>query len=196
MANALDRLRRKKPNSRRIPICMDPALVAEVDRLQSKLFQLQSKAERTNRPSDDLAGDVADVSDELEAARAAAEAESEWFLVSAIAPDEYTELIDAHKPTPDQSKRARKENGPRSVLPFNVDTFPNALIAACVAVITPGGNNPETGTRDESVEPLTLEFVEEMRKSGLWNSGEVMALFNAATMVNQSTSQIDAAGNA
>ncbi len=197
MTSALDRVRaRKKRASARVPVCMDAALTAEVDRVQAELNSAQIKtALPGGRNDDELAARILNLQADLEDAKAAVRAETEWFLVEALPPLEYDALIDKHPPTKDQMAQARREHGPKAVLAFNGETFPAALIAACTSVITADGEDPETGKPVESYEHLTPEFVDEMRESGLWSTGELQELFEAAGKVNASRASITSAGN-
>jgi hypothetical protein len=190
MSSALDRLRAaKKPNSVRVNICMDPRLVDRVTQLEAKRARVMGRMQQGRNPDPAAAGELEDVESELDDARGAAKAHSEWFLVTALAPSEFDGLVDAHKPTKDQRADARKQLGPQAQLAWNTETFPPALLEACVSVITVEDDG------EESYEALTAEFVTEMRKGGAWNEGEFNALVDAALKVNKSTSQVNAAGN-
>lgn len=191
--NALDRLRRKKPNARRVSICMDPALAGEVERVKDQINGLRNP--RGARIGDDPPAEIAALEDDLETAEMMARAESEWFVVQAMAPDEFDELADLHKPTVEQAKAERKKNGPRATLAWNPSTYPVALIAVSVSLVTATDTNPETGDPVEELTPLTEDFVREMRKSGQWSPAEIVYLFNEALTINSTVPQVNAAGN-
>lgn len=195
MTSALDRLLRKKPAETRIPICMDAKLVDAVAKAERELELARRVVDVNPNPTDAQLERLADAELAFDEAKAKADGESEWFLIQALADREFNDLIDAHKPTEEQKRRAKKEKGPRATLGWNEETFPNALIAACVSLITFGDEDPDTGQRDEEYTPLTVTFVEDMRKSGAWNTGEVLHLFTACDRVNASTSQVAGAGN-
>lgn len=196
MVTALDRLRdRKKATTKDIPICMDSGLVASKEQLTGKLGQLKAKLKI--RSDEQLEAQISELEDELEEVRVEILRASEWIRLTALAPDEYQDLLDTHKPTKEQIREARKLHGPRASLQWNTDTFPDAILVECASVLTVKEFNPET---DRPVfqgdgEKFTDEFVKEMRKEGLWNSAEVSTLVNAAMQVNESMSNIDAAGN-
>lgn len=197
MTSALDRVRsRKKRASARVPMCMDAALTAEVDRLTDLINKARMRtALPGGRNDDNLAVEIASLEDALADAKAAVAEATEWFLVEALPPHECDALIDKHPPTKEQVAQARKENGPKATLRWNSDTFTPALIAACTSVITPDGEDPDTGRKLETYEHLTPEFVDEMMDGGLWSTGEMLALFEAALDVNSSRASVTSAGN-
>ncbi len=84
------------------------------------------------------------------------------------------DLLDAHKPTPDQRRELREAqklvgipSHRRAELPFNSDTYPPALIAACC--VSPA---------------MTEDEATELWESEAWGEGELMSLFEAAQLVN------------
>ena len=90
------------------------------------------------------------------------------IVLQSIGRKRYEALMQEHKPTRQQNAEAQKETGEDA--PYNVDTFPIALIAAC------------------SVEPvMTDEQVQQIWDE--WNSAEVMDLFFAALEVTTARRQ-------
>lgn len=193
----LDRLRRdKKPSSVRVGIVMDTRYQDHIDAVQARLSRLDLRARALggNKADPRLAADLADAEDALRAAQEEAMEHTEWFIAKALGPREYDALLDQHPPTKDQKAEARKEN---RVVSYNVDTFPPALIARCVYLVT---KLDEPGENDESEhhEPLTAEFVKEMFEGGddpQWNMGEVATLNDAALAANQARPRMEDLGN-
>lgn len=198
MPSALDRLRdRKKANHRDVPICTDSQLIARQEELTGKLQRLKTRLKISN--SDErLQTEISDAEDELAELGDEILRASEWIRIKALAPNDYEELIEEHKPTKDQLREARKIHGPRASLQWNTDTFPNALLAASAYVLTVSGYDGQTGRPifAGSEEQLTVEFLKEMREDGAWSSGEIAMLLNTATAINESTANVGAAGNA
>lgn len=209
MGSALDRVRgRKKAAARDIPICMDPELVVRVEKLSGELARVTSRIQLVSgkgQAPDELLMKQQQLEEDLEAAKEAAAADSEWFQVRALAPEHYEKLMHEHQPTKEQIRDARKVHGPKAMVEFNVDTFPDALIQACTYVIT--FDDPETRKGKRTYEQLDAAFVREMRGKpstddepedelpAQWSNGEVMALYNACYQINQNASQVNATGN-
>lgn len=196
MGNALDRLReRKKPAENIVPVCMDSGLVEHRDQISARLSQLRNRL--GSRSDTKLELEIQGLEDDLDNAQQAVLEASEWFAVRALAPDDYQKLVDAHPPTKEQKQQARKDNGPRASLAWDPDTFPYALMIASVFVLTVKEFNEDSkpefdGTEDQ----FTEEFVTEMRSNGNWGGGELAVLVNTAIKINESASNIGAAGNA
>lgn len=187
----LKRLRkRKRPAEKRIPIAMDTAFQDRIEEARAALSKVQMQANLHNRnrkdANPDLADELQEAEDNLAAALEAAEAVTEWFVAKALAPRQYDDLINKYPPTKEQKAEARKAN---FQLQANGDTFPPALIAECVYLITKTGQvDPDTGKEIEEHTLLTDEFVKEMYEGGedaQWNQGETNALFQAAMEANQ-----------
>lgn len=182
----LDRLRKnKRPNSVRVGIVMDSRYQEAVDDAQRALSEAQLKKLTLGERADPaVTSDLADAHRRLERARAAALEHTEWFIAKGMSPNQYDALLASHAPTGDQKDEARREG---KVAPYNQDTFPAALVSACVCLVDV---DPDTG--DEQHCPLTDEFVKEMQDGGddsQWTQGEFGALFGAAVAATQSTPQ-------
>jgi hypothetical protein len=200
MPTALDRLReRKQANHRDVPVCMDPSLPARKSELENRLSGLKTKLERRSNGSDsNIELEISEIEDELAALEARMVEASEWIRVKALAPDDYQELIDAHPPTKEQLREARKQHGARASLQWNTDTFPDALLGACCYGLTVKAIDPQTERPifEKAEDQFTPEFVKEMRESGTWSSGEVGTFVSIAMAINENTANIGAAGNA
>lgn len=197
MPNALDRLRdRKQANHKDIPVCVDPSLTMRKNDLEGKLAALKTRLKISNA-DEALQARISDVEDEIAELNERIMAESEWIRIKALAPDDFQELLDNHKPTKDQLREARKISGPRASLAWNTDTFPDAILAASAYVLTVKEYDPETGQPifEKIEDQLTEDFVKEMHSSGAWSAGELGMLVNTAITINESATNIGAAGN-
>lgn len=198
MPSALDRLRdRKQANHRDIPICVDPMLTARQEELNARLAKVKTRLKISSSDDQKLQAEITDLEDELAQLHEEILQASEWIRIKALGPDEYEKLIDEHKPTKDQIREARKLHGPRANIQWNTDTFPNAILVESAFVLTVQSFHPETGNPifDGTEDPLTEEFVKEMREGGEWSPGEMGMLVSAAININESTTNIGAAGN-
>lgn len=94
------------------------------------------------------------------------------FRLEAIGRPRYRRLLDAHQPTTAQRQEA-KRNG--NLQPqWNEDTFPPALVAACL------------------VEPhLSEAEVRQLFESDAWTSGEIARLFTGAMQACASSRTVD-----
>jgi len=110
---------------------------------------------------------LAEATDALVATETALRDSLATFRFQALGADEYESLVDLHPPTPEQTATARREG---NLLPkWNVDTFPQALVAACC------------------VEPALDEAeVSQLWKSPDWNQSERLELFYGALEANSS----------
>lgn len=182
----LKRLKRKQPPSKRVGIVMDSRYQDAIESAERKLGLLQLRARALGTQGDrQLAADLADAEEALEAAQAAALEHTEWFIAKALSTREWDALLAKHPPTKDQKAEARKEN---RVVQYNTDTFPPAAIEACVYLVTKLDEpDPATGLMERH-DPLPREFVKEMFEGGeesQWNQGELVTLVNAAQAANQ-----------
>lgn len=179
----LDRLRsRKQPVSKRVSIITDSDLAENADRLHEAALAARERSDRL-RADVDLRTAADDAEEEAEHAREAALESAVWFVVRSLSPRVFEDLKDKHPPTPEQLKEARKTFStlgmPFQGLGWDIDSFPPALIAACVSFV-----DVDDETRDESLVPLDESFVKEMYEGANWNKGDVDILFNAAVEVN------------
>lgn len=196
MKQPLDHLRsRKKPTSTRVEICLDSQVADRYEQakqtvggLTSKIKLLQQARQRDQGEIDDLFEQLKEAEAELADAKAAVCESTAWFHVRALGPKRYEDLITEHVPTKEQKNDARK-NG-LGVVQWNMDTFPQALIVACVSYIV---EDPEDG--DPVLEPLTPEFVKEMQEGDDWNAGEYLELFQAAQQINGAVRRVGDLGN-
>lgn len=152
-------LARKRPNTAECPIAMDPDAVEAYARAKAAVDVARAVVDES--PTSTARAALAEAQEDLEAAEVAARAATQVFTFRGLSEPEWSALIGEHGPTKDQITQARKDQ--KIPPPWNDDTFPQALIAAC------------------SVDPeLSAEDVERMRKSEKLNGAEMQALFVAA----------------
>jgi len=157
--------KRKRPNTARCDICLDPDAVdayvaareARDEALAASLSDVEDEAARA---------DLSAARDALLAAESVLESNVVTFHFRALPGVEYEELLDAHPPTPDQLRTARQRN---RMLVYNSDSFPQALVAAC--------------SEDPHLDPSD---VAQIWKDPNWSYEERMVLFNTATQANSS----------
>jgi hypothetical protein len=152
--------RAKRPNTGRCDIALDPE---PLDVLDAARAAHQAAKDAVAASADQAAARaaLADAEEALEAAEERATAAVLTFRFRGLAPHEYDDLVDVHQPTPEQVRRAAKAGQPPPG--WNEDTFPQALVAACL--VEP---------------PYDPQQVAEMWKSDDWNGSELGALFGAA----------------
>lgn len=169
----LDHLRsRKKPTTQTVDVVLDPELADVYNEAKAKVDLLEMRA-RSQPENEDTAFELneaerglAHVQTQLDEAEAVV-----TFTFKSLPPHEYDALVNEHQPTPEQ-RRTAKASGDRAT--FNGDTFPQALVAACL------------------IEPtLSLDEVQGLWKDENWNSAELQALFVAALQVNSSRRTVD-----
>lgn len=154
-----DRLARKKPMERRVPVPLDPQLVEELNDAMAELEGARM-AKVAQAELDRLA-------DRAAVARAAVEAETVTLTFRAVGRRAWDALLEEHPPTEEQDKEHRAEyKGARA--PYNGDTFPPAAIHASLVA---GGHD------DISIEDV-VGWCDD------WNMTEIMELFAAALEVN------------
>lgn len=133
----------------------DPAADAE-------LAAARAESRQANlRERDD---EIAEVQARVDAAQAAVDAGFVRFTVSAVAPAELEALVAAHPPTDEQQAQVKKRGA--QALEWNPDTFPAAVLAACVD--------------SDMSETDWTSFL----RDGPIGAGEVSVLWRAALAVN------------
>lgn len=151
--------RRKRPATAECALALDSDVIDAHSRALRAYETAKTVAEET--PTSTTKAALAEAEDALEVAEAAAAEATVTFKFRGISEEEWDALIDVHGPTPDQIRKARKDNAAAPT--WNDDTFPQALVAAsCI--------EPE----------MTAEQVGEMWKSPQWNAAELQGLFQAA----------------
>lgn len=153
---------RKKPVTRSVWIALDSGVAEHKEDLERQVKALRIRAKA--RPEDEsLQSELAEEEAELQSAIKALRKDSVKFVFTSLGRRKYDELVTNHQATEEQQKKAKDEEGPEAVLEFNYETFPPALVAACIQ------------------EPsLTESEVHELFLSDEWNNNELMTLFNTA----------------
>lgn len=166
----LDRLKSRKRATEYVQVRVDSEAVAELDKLTNEVEAIRVL---DGTPPDDLL-------ERLEAARAAVDESTVEMKLVSIGRKAYDALEKEHPPTDEQREEFRADQikqlmaegksqeeaeGQAGEPPYDADTFPVALIAACCV-------QPELTVED------TQGFYDE------WNFNEWMALWMAAVRVH------------
>jgi ABC-type Zn uptake system ZnuABC Zn-binding protein ZnuA len=141
----------KKPRRKTIEVIGSDEALELVRELQEALEDEEDPATKTRLEA------------ELKAAQDALEAATIRITFESVGRKRYEDLIAAHPATEAQNKESQKEAGQDA--PYNVDTFPAALISA--SAISP---------------TMTLDQAQELWDD--WNSGELTEIFFSALEVN------------
>lgn len=153
---------KKKPVTRSVWISFDPELSEEVDAIDRQVTALRPRAARLKN-DESLQKELADAERKLAEKQAELRTVSEKFVFRSLSRRRYDDLLTHHQPTDEQQKMAKDQEGPDAVLEFNPETFPEALVAACLQ------------------EPaMTDEDVHDIFTGDDWNGAETMALFQTA----------------
>lgn len=157
-----DHLKKKQPLQRVIVVPLDEDAVAALEEA--------SEAAETARMTSPTGEAPPEVLEALNDAQKAVEKSSVKVLIRSIGRKRYDALLAEHPVTPEQTAEAEAEGG--SALPYNIDTFPIALVAAsCVS--------------PEMTEEQVAELFDE------WNAAEVNALWLTALEVNTQRRVVD-----
>ena len=151
---------RKKLPVEEVPIVLDGEWGQQVLDAQERMVALESSLRA--RPGDTtLIGELDELLAEIERLNAERDEHVAVFKFKGLGRDRYERLVRAHPPTQEQRKQAARESSGAS---WNRDTFPPALIHACL------------------VEPsMTLEQVVELLADDEWNEADAGALFSGAS---------------
>lgn len=160
----------KKPVTRKVPICLDSELADEFNELSMRLFVLREDVKSSTSPA--ARRDLEDAEAEMEELRPKMEEATVTFTFRSLGRTAFEELLDEHPPTKQQNEKARRKG--EDPMQFNPDTFPQALVAACI------------------VEPdLSYDEVKQLFDDANWNTAELTALWEAAFTVNQQRRVVD-----
>ena len=172
MKQPMDRLKsQKRPVRRTVLIAGDNVLAEEVNALEEEVRRLRITELR--RESDAERASLLEAKvDELESKKKELQDSSIKFVFQAIRRDRYDALVSEHPPSEAQRKEA--EEAGETNLAFNPETFPVALIIACMV-------EPSEFDHDEMKEWLTSEN---------WNQSELLTLFQACLAVNTTSSLV------
>ena len=139
-----------QPTLARATICLNSALVLEIQRLEEQLAVEMVRDENENRAA--VAPGIAARILELQAEAKASEVE---FVFKGIERLIYSDLLRAHPPTKEQNEQAG------GVLAWNTDTFPPALMT--LAAVSPTGTDAAWWTR----------------KYNQWTAGQIQRVWSA-----------------
>lgn len=173
MSSVIETLLAKEPERRRVSFCLDRELTERLSEAQGELDDASRALRQVRAGGDDAAqaarGLVERLEGEVEVLSGEVRARLVRFTLAAVQPERFDELKDAHPPTNGQSAEARRAQ--REPPAWNVETFPQALVAeSCVRVETPDGVQ----------DGLSLDEVALMWESRAYNASERAELFSAA----------------
>lgn len=169
----LDHLRSKKqPVTRSVRILTDSDLGEEYGRLEKAERALERRLTSTEVPPQALVAEHTEVAKRLADLEKLVEENSILFKFRSIGRKKFEKLQELHPPTEEQEKEfeeAVKDNPQLrgQKVPFNTETYPRALIVACM------------------IEPkLTQSEVADWLEDDSWNEAEIEAMFTAAMEAN------------
>jgi hypothetical protein len=179
-----DRMRGKRPQSRAVPVHLDPELV--------DAYNVAALAVEEARLHED-AGEarVAELIIERDRLKEAVDAETVELTLTAIGRKAYDALLDGHPPTDEQNAEHMAEHGGRTA-PYNGDTFPVALVHASLTVGHGGAVHVVGG--EVACEGGEFSYGDVVEWFDEWNGAELMELFAVAMEVN-STRRVAGLGN-
>lgn len=161
-----DLVNRKKATTKTVPIALDPELAVELEEARQARDSAARAAAIRDKDTDAQAAlwqaeeRVAALEQRMRDEDAVA-----YFTLKSIGRAAYDALVDAHQPT--GAQRAKAKSLGIGELAWNHETFPPALVAACL------------------VEPqLSEEEVASLWRDDSWNQAELQALLQAAIEVN------------
>jgi hypothetical protein len=170
----MDHLRSsKKPVRKTVWIALDSDDATELEEA-TRTFNIvdaavnRAKANGNLVPQDTLTR-LIEATDRKTKATEVARENSVKFVFRSLGRRKYDALLGEHPPTDEQMKKQGNDK-----LEFNPETFPEALVQACL------------------IEPeLSIDEVKEIFNSEDWTPGETYSLFMAAMQANQSTGVVN-----
>lgn len=172
---------RKRRNRSEVPICLDPDLAQAAQMARAKADEARARLDLAGGRGTEVHARLTRDAEDAEAAALEAEdaaaADTVTFVLEALGSDEFDALVDAHPPTKEQRTQFRRENPGKGELNWNTDTFPPALVHACL--VAPSA---------------TAEEVVEMYRDPNWNRAELETLFGAALGVCQTRRVVSFSG--
>lgn len=164
---------KKKPLTKTVPVVLDPDL-AELHEEARRDRDVAHARVQVRGDDPEAAAQLLDADRRLEELRQQLEDADAiaYFTFRGIGRARYEALVDKHPPTLEQRTKAKATG--MGELAWNHDTFPPALVAACVT------------------EPaMTEEQVAQLWASEDWNQAELVTLLNAAIEVNGSRRTVE-----
>jgi hypothetical protein len=171
MATIDDILNRKQPNRRTVWMPYD-AQLAEAYQEAEAQRDVASNIATVRVDDKEAASKLIEAEEKLAELKATLRAESIKFVFRAVGRKRYEELVMAHQPTNKQLQKAREQR--QDAPDFNEDTFPQAIVAACL---------------EEPV--LSPEEVNQLWDSEEFSIAEQRMLLQTAVMVNQQWRVVD-----
>lgn len=163
---------KKKPLTKTVPVVLDPELAEAWEAARRSRDVANARVQIKSDP--EAAAQLLEAEAELEAMEKQLE-EAEgvaWFKFRGIGRAAYEALVDRHPPTGEQRTKAKAQG--MDAIAWNPDSFPPALVAACL------------------VEPaLSADEVKMLWADENWNQAELAVLLNAAIEVNGTRRTVD-----
>lgn len=156
----------KKPLTKTVAVVLDPDLAEEFEEARRTREVAALRSDRDGKDTE-AAFQLLEADQKLADLRRRLEAEEAvvHFKFRGIGRHAYEALVDAHPPTPEQRTKAKA--GGFEAVAWNYDTFPPALVAACL--VAPA---------------MSVDDVAAIWDSADWNQAELQTLLNAAIEVN------------
>lgn len=171
----LDHLRsQKKPVTKSVRIATDQEVAERYQESKTDLDLARITYENNSR-SEKAIAEYSEAKAKFDEARIELRDNSIAFKFRSIGRRKYDDLVKEHPITDEQREEAKSSNGGEDPgIEWNYDTFPDALIAACL------------------VEPeISPEEMLEWLQTDEWNSAEQQALFQAAFSANTMRAVVD-----
>jgi hypothetical protein len=165
---------KKKAVTKTVAIALDPELAEELEEARRARDLAQSRA-NARKDDSELQAQLWEAEERYAQAeeRMGGDDAVAHFTFRSIGRAAFDALVDAHPPTPAQRAKA-KSFGVNGEMQWNMDTFPPALVAACL------------------VEPkLSAEEMLAIWRDDSWNQVELNDLFLAAVNVNGTRRTVD-----
>jgi hypothetical protein len=173
MKQPMDHLKSKKTPSRKtVYIAGDNELAEEVAALEEEVRRLRLAVELRHDTADTAR--LLPLETKLAEKRKALEDGAIKFVFQSIKRRRYDELINEHPPTAEQIKEAEAD---KIEISFNPETLPQQMIIECMV-------EPYVGPElDEEQRAELTDWLD----SDAWNTQEIMTLYQACLMVNNSS---------
>jgi hypothetical protein len=152
---------RKTPRTVEVVIVLDDDWGREVADMERRVRQVERDASGVGAAATAARQELDEVSADLDKLLVDKDEKTVTFRFKALSRDRYERLLATHQPTKEQRARTTALGG---FLQWNPDTFPPALMAACLV-------DPDD---------LTADDVQAMFVDDEWNQAELEALFSAA----------------
>lgn len=177
---------KKKPVQIVVPLCMEPTAALRLTDLVDRRRFLEAQVKNDPSFQDEL-DEVVDQIDEL---RPFVDENTYDFVGISIGRNPWEELKSLHPPSPEQSKKAKKDGF--MSLAWNTETFyPDAFKVGLKVAVEWDEDNVPTVLRDLDEEEIT-----EILDGEKYNEGEITQLMRAVVDANSASPRVGDLGNA